>query len=136
MMKKTNKKQNRYMPIYIVGGTFLGFLLGSLLLYLAKGEFRYDGLIVAGGTSVTLLLIFFLKQKSKKHNIPDVDERVRNNMLKLFFYTSLIFIAILFIAISLFTIYGQDSIPITYLWIYFTLYILTTSVGSLFVKNM
>ena len=135
-MKEKSKKKARFMPFYIIGGTFLGFLLGSILLYIVRREFRYEGLIVSGVTSAILLLILFLKQKSKKHNIPDVDERVRNNMLKFFFYTTLIFTGLLIIAISLLTIKGQDSIPVTYLWVFFGCYIGITSIGSIFVRKI
>lgn len=135
-MKKKTKKYEKYMPFFIIGGIFLGFVLGPILLYLFKGEFRYDGLIGGGVSCLILTIVVVIRRKLKKHNIPEVDERIKNNMIKFFFYASQIFLAILFLSLSLISLAGEESIRLVYLWILFFSYLLVTGIGSLIVRKV
>jgi hypothetical protein len=135
-MKKQTKKQEKYMPYLIIGGTFFGFVIGSLLISLFEGEFRYDGLIGGGLSCLILTIIVVIKRKRKNNNIPEVDERVKNNTIRFFFYVSQIFLGILFLSLGLISLTGEDSIRLIYLWIFFFSYIAVAGIGSLIVRKV
>lgn len=94
-------------------------------------KFLQAGLIV----SVILTLIEVIKQKRKKDNLPEADERVIRNVFRFFAYTSHIFLAILFIALGVFTLLENDSISIFYLWIFFFSYIWIVGIGTFIIKR-
>lgn len=131
-----NKTSNENMPFFIIGGTFLGFVLGTFLLYLFKGEFRYEGLIGGGASSLILTIIVIVRRRFKKADIQEVDERVRDNTLKFFFYVSQIFLGILFLSLGFLSLTGEESIRLIYLWIFFFSYIAVAGVGSLIVRKV
>ena len=79
-MKKNNnnslkKVYDKNMSFFIIGGIFLGVVLGTILIYLLKGDFRYEGLIVTFVTSMILAGVEIIRRKLRKHNIPEADER-------------------------------------------------------------
>lgn len=100
-----------------------------------QGEFPYD--VFAGGLVATIILtiIQVIKQKRKKDNLPEADERVIHNVFRFFAYASHLSLAILFIALAVFTLLGNESISILYLWIFFFSYIWIFGIGAILIKR-
>lgn len=134
--KKTSSKiLVKWSPYFVIICTLIGAVLGSFLVYYFKGEFPYE--VVAGGLVATLFLtvIQVIKQKQKKDNIPEADERVIKNIFRFFAYTSHVFLGIFFIVLGAFTLLGNESISIFYLWILFFSYIWFVGIGALIIKR-
>ncbi|WP_083413010.1 hypothetical protein [Bacillus massilinigeriensis] len=133
--KKWGKILEKWTPFFIIACTFTGVALGSFLVYIYQGEFPYE--VLAGGLAATIIMIVLevIKRKRKKDNLPDVDERVIRNFFRFFAYTSHIFLAIIFIALAVFTMMGKETISILYLWIFFFSYIWVTGIGVLIMKR-
>ncbi|MCG1008944.1 hypothetical protein J4760_02630 [Salinicoccus sp. ID82-1] len=129
------KGRSSWAPFSIIIGGLIGTILGSLLAYFFQGEFPYD--VLAGGlfASTILTVIQIIRMKSKKDNVPEADERVARNIARYFLYTSHIFLAILFIALAVFTLLDYEALPILYLWIFFFAYIGLSGIGGLIVKR-
>ena len=125
----------KWMPFFIIMCTFIGSVLGSLLFYFFQGEFPYEVLFSGLLAAVILTIIHVIKQRRKNNNLPEADERVIQNMFRFFAYVSHIFLAILFIALPIFTLLGNESISILYIWIFFFAYIWTLGIGTLLVKR-
>ena len=138
MMSKESKKWGRILerwaPFFIILCTLIGAVLGSFLVYVFQGEFPYEVLI--GGIAATIILtaIQLIKQKRKKDNLPEADERVIHNIFRFFAFTSHITLAIFFIALGVFTLFGNESISLLYLWIFFFAYIWIVGIGTLIIK--
>lgn len=95
-------------------------ILESLLLYFIKGKFPYE--VLAGGLAAIIILIIIevIKKKSKKDDVPEVDERVNHNIL-----TSLYIARISlghFSVGMIFTMIGNESMPLVYLWVFAFIY--------------
>ncbi len=125
----------KWVPFFIITCTFLGIVLGSILVYFFQGEFPYE--VLAGGLVGTSILVIFeaIRQKRKKDRLPEIDERIAKNVSRLFAYASHISLAILFIILGIFTLLGYESIPIYYLWIIFFSYIWVGAIGVFFIKR-
>lgn len=125
-MSAKNEKRllipEKYSSLFMITCTFFGAILESLLLYFIKGEFPYE--LLAGGLVAIMILIIIevIKKKSKKDNVPEVDERVTHNIFNFFVYSSHIFRAILIIGIAVFTMIGNESMPLVYLWVFAFIY--------------
>lgn len=136
-MKRIEKKWGniltKWTPYFIIACTFFGALLSSFLIYYFQGEFPYEILIAALIASVILTIIQVVKQKRKKDNLPEADERIIQNIFRLFAYTSHIALAILFVSLGVFTLLGNESISIFYLWILFFSYIWIVGIGRIIV---
>lgn len=133
--KKWSAFLEKWTPFFIITCTFMGTVLGSFLVYLFQGEFPYE--VFTGGlvAAVILTTIEVIKQKRKKDYLPEADERVIRNSFRFFAYGSHVFLAILFIALGVFTLLGNESISIYYLWIFFFLYIWIVGIGALIIKR-
>lgn len=133
--KKWTKILEKWTPFFIIACTLIGAGLGSFLVYFFEGEFSYE--VLSGGliAAIILTVIEIIKQKRKKDNIPEADERVARNIFHFFAYTSHIFLAVLFIALSVFTLLGNESISILYLWIFAFSYIWIAGIGALIIKK-
>src|SRR5699024_5674602 len=107
----------------------------SFLVYLFKDEFPYEVLVGALVAALVLILIEVIKRRQKKDNIPEADERVVRNVFRFFAYTSHIFLAVLFIALSVVTLLGSEAISILYLWIFAFSYIWIVGIGGLIIKK-
>lgn len=116
-------------PYFIISCT----LVGSFLVYYFQGEFPYE--VFNGGLIITLLLIIIQVLKQKKAAGSDVDERGVKNVLRLFSYTSPIFLVLFFIALGVYTLLGNKSISIFYLWNLFFSYIWIVGISALIVKR-
>lgn len=135
-MNEKNKEKwgnilTKWTPYFIIACTFLGALLSSFLIYYFQSEFPYEILIAALVASVILMIIQVVKQKRKKDNLPEADERIIQNIFRLFAYTSHIVLAILFVSLGVFTLLGNESISIFYLWILFFSYIWIVGIGTI-----
>ncbi|MFO1441950.1 hypothetical protein KDN24_01660 [Bacillus sp. Bva_UNVM-123] len=133
--KKWERILAKWTPFFIITCTFIGAVLGSFLVYIYQGEFPYE--VLTGGLVATIILtvVQVIKQKRKKDNLPEADERVVHNISSLFAYASHISLAILFVALAVFTFLGNESISIFYLWIFFFSYIWIVGIGALIVKR-
>jgi len=124
----------KWAPFFIIFCTFIGAALGSFLVYFFQGEFPYEVLTAGLVAAVILTVIQIIKQKRKKNNLPDADERVIRNIFRFFAFASHITLAILFIALGMFTLLGNESISILYLWILFFTYIWIVGIGTFIIK--
>jgi len=124
----------KWAPFFIIICTFIGAALGSFLVYFFQGEFPYEVLTAGLVAAVILTVIQIIKQKRKKNNLPDADERVIRNIFRFFAFASHITLAILFIALGMFTLLGNESISILYLWILFFTYIWIVGIGTFIIK--
>ncbi|MCM3569512.1 hypothetical protein [Neobacillus mesonae] len=133
--KKWKRVLEKWTPFFAIICTFIGTVLGSSLAYFFQGEFPYE--VLTGGLVATIILtvIQVIKQKSKKDNLPEADERVIHNIFRFFAFASHITLAILFIALAVFTLLGNESISILYLWIFFFAYIWIVGISSLIIKS-
>lgn len=133
--KLSSKTLVKWSPYFIISCTLIGAVLGSFLVYYFKGEFPYE--VLAGGLVATLFLtvIEIIKQKKKKNNVPEADERVIKNVFRFFAYASHIFLGILFMSLGVFTLLGNESISIFYLWILFFSYLWIVGIGALIIKR-
>ncbi|MFD1349974.1 hypothetical protein [Oceanobacillus caeni] len=133
--KKWGRILEKWTPFFIITCTFIGAVLGSFLAYSFQGEFPYE--VLAGGLVATIILtvIQVIKQRRKRDNLPEADERVIHNVFRFFTYVSHIFLAILFIALAIFTLLGNESISILYLWLFFFSYIWIAGIGALIIKR-
>ncbi|MFD1205227.1 hypothetical protein ACFQ38_08930 [Sporosarcina contaminans] len=133
--KKWGAFLEKWAPFFIITCTFMGAVLGSFLVYYFQGEFPYE--VLTGGlvAAVILTIVELIKQKRKKDNLPEADERVIRNVLRFFAYASHIFLAILFIALGVFTLLGNETISIFYLWIFFFSYIWIVGIGAFIIKR-
>lgn len=133
--KKWRVFLEKWTPFFIITCTFMGAVLGSFLFYLFQAEFPYE--VATGGLVATIILtvIEMIKRKRKKDNLPEADERIIRNVFHFFAYASHISLAILFIAVGVFTLLGNESIAISYLWIFFFSYIWIVGIGVLIIKR-
>ena len=133
--KKQAKILTKWTPFFLITCIFIGAVLGSFLVYFIQDEFPYE--VLTGGLVATIILtvIEVTKQKRKKDNLPEADERVIRNVSRFFAYASHISLTILFIALGVMTLLGNESITIFYLWIFFFLYIWIVGIGALIIKR-
>ena len=133
--KKWGAFLEKWTPFFIITCTFIGAVLGSFLVYFFQGEFPYE--ILTGGLIVAVIftIIEVIKQKGRKDNLPEADERIIRNVFRFFAYASHISLAIFFIALGAFTLLGNESISIFYLWIFFFSYIWIVGIGALIIKR-
>src|SRR5699024_4098399 len=132
---KWSKRLEQWGPFFAISCTLVGALLGSFLVYIFQGEFPFE--VVEAAIAVTVILTVFqiIKRKRKKDKLPEADERVARNVFRLFAYTSYAFLGVLFVALGIFTLVGNESIPILYLWIFFLSYIWVVGLGGIIVHK-
>lgn len=125
------------MRFLIIVGTLIGAVLGAYLGYILNGAFPYE--VLAGGLVVAILLTVFelikLGRGRTKTDLPESDKRVIDQLFRYFAYASHVFIAILIIGIIVFTMLGNETISIFYVWVLLFLYVLVAGIGGFFVKG-
>ena len=133
--KKRGTILEKWTPYFIITCILIGTVLGSFLVCIFQGEFPYE--VLTGGLVATIILtvIQVIKQKRKRDNLPEADERVTHNVFRFFAYTSHISLAILFVALAIFTLLGNELISILYLWLFFFAYIWIVGIGALIIKR-
>ncbi|WP_407371886.1 hypothetical protein [Carnobacterium sp.] len=119
----------QWSPYFIISCT----LVGSFLVYYFQGEFPYE--VFNGGLIITLLLAVIQVLKQKKAIGTDGDERGIKNVLRLFSDTSPVFLVIFFIALGVYTLLGNKSISLFYLWNLFFSYIWIVGISALIGKR-
>lgn len=130
-MNKTNKKNY----IKIILSSFIGALLGAVIVYLTKKQFPYEGILGALIGGIILTLVQQIKIKYKKNDIPEVDERISNNLFKFFAYVSHATLGLIFITLSIFSSLGNKFISLNYIWLIFSIYFLIIVVGGFIIKK-
>ena len=81
------------------------------------------------------MLLQFIKFLLSKKDLPEVDERIFNNLLKVHTYGANIYILILVIGLTIFSFLEHEAIPIQYLWISLFIYIWVISIITFIVKR-
>ena len=104
-------------------------------MYYFQGTFPYEVLVAGLITALFLTIIQVINQNQKKVTVPETDERVVKSIFRFFAYTSHGFLGTLFIALGVFTLLGNESISIFYLWILFFSYIWIVGIGALIIKR-
>lgn len=131
--RKVTKQLEKWTPYFIILCTFVGALLGSLIYYFVEGEVPYEVLTAGAIVAVVLTIIQVIKQSRKKDNIPEADERVIRNIFYYFAYTSHITLALIFIALGVYTVMGQEVIELFHLWLFFFTYLIVVGIGAMVV---
>ncbi|WP_440896614.1 hypothetical protein ACS127_00985 [Amphibacillus sp. Q70] len=131
MKKKYSKWTLAVSAIFI----FIGSLLGQIIIYFIKGEFNYSAILGSLAGALPIILINALYVYFKKDQTPEVDERIRNNMIKYMAFSSQIIFLILMIVLAAVSVMGMTSIPISSLWIIILAYMMIIGIGSLIVKT-
>ena len=119
----------------LVIGLLIGHILGLVIIYIVQWEFRFD--VFAGGIVgvILFMLLQFIKFLLSKKDLPEVDERIFNNLLKVHTYGANIYILILVIGLTIFSFLEHEAIPIQYLWISLFIYIWVISIITFIVKR-
>src|SRR5699024_9334034 len=113
---KKNKLQTWNLAFSALFG-IIGMLIGITIIYFTTGKFDLS-LLLGGLTGATILIMInLIKVLMKKDNLPETDERVQKNVKSYLFFSSHIFIGLLFVALTIITLLGFKSISLTYLWI-------------------
>lgn len=133
--KKKELIPKEWVSLFMIACVFIGTVLGTFLVYFIQDEFPYE--VLAGGATAVIILIIIelIKQKRKKDKVPETDERVTQNVFNFMAYGSHIFITVLFIGLTVFTLLESDEIPILYLWIFFFAYIVIVGLGGFIIKR-
>lgn len=129
------KKWQNWNLAFATLGAMGGALIAQIIMYFVNREFNLSALlgILSGGGILIIINIVYVF--SKKDNTPEIDERIRNNMFKFLFYVSHIFIAFLFIGLTIISFLGVDNIPLSYLWIIIIAYLLISGIGGMIVSR-
>lgn|SRR5699024_5025603 len=126
---------NKKMPFILIGGILVGALIGAVLVYYFQGQFPIE--VIAGAATGAILLIIYqvIKQSGKKNNIPEVDERVSNNMFRFLSICSHLAVLLLALFITAYTAIGREAVPLFPLWIIIFLYISASGIGLFIIKR-
>ncbi|MEO4052282.1 hypothetical protein [Solibacillus sp. CAU 1738] len=120
---------------FVAVSTVIGGLLGQTIIYSIKGEFSFS-VILGFLTGATILIVInIIKIYLKKDKTPDIDERTRNNVLNFLVFSSNIFLGLLFVALSIISIIGMESIAIKNLWIIMIAYLWIIGIGAFIVRR-
>src|SRR5699024_549368 len=131
-MKK--KLQEWNLALSALGG-ILGTFIGLTIIYLTTGKFDLS-LLLGALTAVTIIIIInMVKVLIKKDKLPETDERIQENMRNYLLYSSHIFIAGLFLTLTILTFLGFESISLTYLWITIIGYLWLIGLGGFIVSR-
>lgn len=127
---KKNKLQTWNLAFSALFG-IIGMLIGITIIYFTTGKFDLS-LLLGGLIGATILIMInLIKVLMKKDNLPETDERVQKNVKSYLFFSSHIFIGLLFVALTIITFLGFKSISLTYLWITIIAYLWVSGVGGL-----
>lgn len=113
---------------------FIGALLFQIIYYFVKGKFNF-GAIVGSLTGVIIIILInaiYVYRKSDK--TPEVDERVRNNIIKYVAYSSQIVFLLLMVVLTVFTAMGIENISTIYLWVIVLINMCVIGIGAMIVK--
>ncbi|MFD1416879.1 hypothetical protein [Oceanobacillus jeddahense] len=140
MSRNSNRKQGKsiekWTPFLGIIGSLVGVVLGSSLYYFFQGEeFPYD-VLLGGITGAIIIAVFVWRMKKrKKDNTPEADERVKHNVFRFSAYASHLSLVILFLGLTVITLFGIESVSIMYLWIFFFAYIWITGIGTVIARR-
>lgn len=131
-MKRSLQQWN--LALIALGG-ILGTFIGLTIIYLTTGKFDISLLLGALTAATIIIIINIVKVLIKKDNLPETDERIQENMRNYLLYSSHIFIAGLFLALTILTFLGFESISLTYLWITIIGYLWLIGLGGFIVSR-
>lgn len=113
----------------------VGFVLGLTLVSVIRGEFNLSVLLGAIAAVCILFIANLIKIRMQKDGLPETDERIKNNILKLFVFSSQIFIGLTFISLSIMMFTNVEAVALSYLWIIMISYLLITGIGAFIVSK-
>lgn len=125
------KKLKSWNITFAAFGGLIGMIFGSFIFN--AGDF--SAILGAATGFLIIFLINALFVKAKKDNTPELDERTRGNMRNYYAIIGNVFMAILFIALTVLTYLGEDEVSISYLYIFVIAYMLISGVGALIVSK-
>src|SRR5690625_3088421 len=99
MKKKLATWNLAFIALYGIFGT----LIGMIIIYFTTGKFDISLLLGALTGTTILIIINIVKVLIKKDNLPETDERIRENIMKYLLFLSHIFIGVLFVALGVIT---------------------------------
>lgn len=129
MKKKFQKWTLAISAVYM----FTLTLLWQIIRFFINGEFNQWSVLGAFLGAAPLVIINAIYVYRKKDNTPELDERVRNNMIKYIAYASQIIFLILMAVLTVISFMGIESISIIYLWIIVLINMLVIGVGAMIV---
>lgn len=131
-MKKILQKWNL---AFIAVCTVLGSIIGLTIIYLTTGKFNVSSLLGFLTGATILLVINIIKVLIKKDETPETDERIKKNLMIYLLYSSHIFIGLLFLALTLISFLGFETVSLTYLWIIIIAYLWISGIGGFIVSR-
>lgn len=129
------KKSQKWTLAICAAGTVLGGILFQTISYLVKGTFNYWAILGSLMGTIPLIFINAIYVHRKKDNTPEVDERIRNNMIKYIAYASQIVFLILMATLAVISFMGIERISIMYLWIIVLINMFVIGIGAMIVKH-
>jgi len=128
------KKFQKWTLAIMASYTFSLTILTQIIQFFIKGELNIAAIVGSFLGAAPLVIGNAIYVYRKKDKTPEIDERVRNNMIKYIAYASQIVFLLLMIALTGFTAMGIESISIIYLWIVILINMFVIGIGSMIVK--
>lgn len=131
-MKKILQKWN--LAFSAICGV-LGAFIGLTIIYTTTGKFDISLVLGVLAGATIIIVINFIKVLIKKDETPETDERIKKNLIIYLLYSSHIFIGLLFLALTLISFLGFETVSLTYLWIIIIAYLWISGIGGFIVSR-
>jgi len=113
---------------------FLVMLLFNVVTYMINGEFDFGALFATLSGLTIIVAINGIYVYFKRDKTPEVDERIRNNIIKYIAFASQIIFLLFMATLTIISFMGIKSIPIANLWGGILVYMFIIGIGSIIVK--
>src|SRR5690625_4860584 len=113
----------------------LGAFIGLTIIYTTTGKFDISLVLGVLAGATIIIVINFIKVLIKKDETPETDERIKKNLIIYLLYSSHIFIGLLFLALTLISFLGFETVSLTYLWIIIIAYLWISGIGGFIVSR-
>lgn len=114
---------------------FIVFLVASVITYIIRGRFNFNAVFGSFTGLSIIVIINGIYVYFKRDKTPEVDERIRNNIIKYFAYSSHIVFLLFMATLTVISFMGIESISISYLWIGIIVYMFVIGIGAMIVKH-